>query len=108
MLVSAGVAAGALGGFTYFALSGRALENELTRCKPNCDRADIDRMRSRYLIADVSLGVALVSVGVGTYAWLQRPSASPSGRSQSATQSGVSLQPFATHRRIGLWATGAF
>jgi hypothetical protein len=109
MLVSAGVATAALGSFTYFALSGRSVENELDRCKPSCDnRADVDRMRSRYLIADVSLGVALVSLGVGAYAWTQRPSASPSDRPQSATRTSVSVRPIATARSIGLWATGEF
>jgi hypothetical protein len=109
MLVSAGVAAGALGAFTFFALSGRALQNDLERCKPNCEnRAEVDRMRSRYLIADISLGIALVSVGVGAYAWTQRSSASSSSRSQRATRPGFSLQPVASQGRVGLWATGEF
>lgn len=109
MLVSAGVATAALGSFTYFALSGRSVEGELDRCKPSCDnRADVDRMRSRYLIADVSLGVALVSLGVGAYAWTQRPSVSPSDRPQSAARTSVSVRPIATARSIGLWATGEF
>jgi hypothetical protein len=109
MLVSAGAAAGALGAFTYFALSGRAVQNELESCKPNCENsAAVDRMRSHYLIADVSLGVALVSVGVGVYAWTQRPAGSSSARTQSATRMGLTLQPVATRRRLGLWATGEF
>jgi hypothetical protein len=109
MLVSAGVATVALGSFTYFALSGRSVESELDRCKPSCEnRADVDRMRSRYLIADVSLGVALVSLGVGAYAWTQRPSVSVSDRPQSAVRTSVSVQPIVTARRIGLWATGEF
>lgn len=109
MLVSAGVATAALGSFTYFALSGRSLENDLERCKPNCEsRADIDRMRSRYLIADVSLGVALVSLGVGTYAWTQRPSASAAEHPPSASRMSLRLQPIATARSVGLWAAGEF
>jgi hypothetical protein len=109
MFASAGVGAVALGSFTFFALSGRAVQNDLERCKPNCEnRADIDRMRSRYLIADVSLGIALVSVGVGAYAWMQRQSASPSGLSPSARRIGFRLQPVATDRHVGLWAAGEF
>jgi hypothetical protein len=38
-LASAGVAAVALGSFTYFALSGRAVQNELSHCRPNCETA---------------------------------------------------------------------
>jgi len=109
LIVSAGFAVGALGSFTYFALSGRAYENELSRCRPDCDsRDDVDRMRSRYLVADVSLGIALVSVGVAAYAWTQRSSTSSSDRSQRATRTALSLQPVATPRRVGLWATGEF
>lgn len=112
MLVSGGVAAVALGSFTFFAIAGRSVENQLDRCKPSCEsQADIDRMRSRYLIADVSLGVALVSAGVGIYAWTQRSPApvtvgspSPSGPSRPR----VSFTPVATPRVLGLAATGEF
>jgi hypothetical protein len=109
VLASAGVAAVALGSFTYFALSGRAVQDDLERCKPNCeDHDEVDRMRSRYLIADVSLGVALVAVGVGAYAWFQHPSAAPSAGSQGGSPLSISLQPLATQRHVGLWATGKF
>lgn len=108
MFVSAGVAAVALGSFTYFALSGHGIENQLSRCKPNCDNAaEIDRMRSRYLVADVSLGIALVAVGVGAYAWTQRSSGPPLAGTSSATRIGLSL-PLAQQRSLGLWATGEF
>jgi hypothetical protein len=117
LLVSAGGARAALGSFTYFALSGRSVQNDLELCKPNCEnRADIDRMRSRYLIADISLGVALVSLGVGAYAWTQRSSEPLPARSQGevaasrqrATRAGLTLQPIATARSVGLWASGEF
>ena len=109
MLVSGGVAAAALGSFTLFALSGRSVQNSLERCQPNCDnQAEIDRMRSRYLIADVSLGVALVSLGIGAYAWSQQPSQATSATSASARRGGVRLHPVATLESAGLWATGEF
>jgi hypothetical protein len=117
LLVSAGVATAALGSFTYFALSGRSVQDDLEQCKPNCEnRADIDRMRSRYLIADISLGLALVSLGVGAYAWTQRSSAPSPDRSQGeaaasrerANRTGLQLQPIATARSVGLWASGEF
>ncbi|HTV20759.1 MAG TPA: hypothetical protein VMG12_18875 [Polyangiaceae bacterium] len=109
MLVSGGVAAAALGSFTFFALSGRSVQSELERCQPACEnRAEIDRMRSRYAIADVSLGVALVSIGIGAYAWTQHPSASTSGAAPSASRGGVRLHPIATSDGAGIWATGEF
>jgi hypothetical protein len=107
--VSAGVATAALGSFTYFALAGRSIESDLDRCKPNCEsQADIDRMRSRYLLADVSLGVALVSLGVGAYAWTQLGSPAPSERAPGAARSSLRLEPVASPSSVGLWATGEF
>lgn len=103
ILVSGGVAAVALGGFTYFAISGRAIEDDLDRCKPNCtEREDLDRMQTRYLLADVSLGVALASLGVGAFVWLKRPSAFAS--------SGLTLgvRPRVMSRGGGVWAIGEF
>jgi hypothetical protein len=85
IIVSGGVAVAALGSFTYFALSGKAIESDLESCKPNCqDPEELDRMHSRYLWADVSLGVALVSLGVGTYLWLSHPTAFAEGRARRA------------------------
>jgi hypothetical protein len=36
-------------------------------CKPYCKQSQADKMRLRYLIADISLGVSVVSLGVGGY-----------------------------------------
>jgi hypothetical protein len=108
LLVSGAVATGALGSFTYFALSGHAVQSDLERCKPHCDDfGQIDRMRSRYLIADVSLGIALLSAGVGVYAWTARPSGPSSGSAQAPTRIALSV-PIATSGSLGLWATGEF
>jgi hypothetical protein len=69
-LVLGGVGLAALGSFAYFATSGRSIQNDLDQCKPNCDQDRVDGMRTRYVIADVSLGVSLVSLGLGTFLWL--------------------------------------
>jgi hypothetical protein len=61
--VLGGIGVLALGSFGYFALSGRAKENDLDVCSPKCDPAEVDVMRRRYLIADISLGVAVVAFG---------------------------------------------
>ncbi len=77
--VFGGVGLAALGSFAYFAASGHAIENEFDECKPNCqgNEARESTMRTRYAIADVSLGVAIVSIGLGGYFWLSNaPAAS--------------------------------
>ena len=65
--VFGGVGVAALGAWGYFALDGRNKQNELDRCAPNCTRSGVDAMRQSYLIADVLLGVSLVSLGTGSY-----------------------------------------
>jgi hypothetical protein len=68
-----GVGVAALGGFTYFALSGKSQENDLKdRCAPNCSDSEVTVMDQRYLAADISLGVSLVSLGVATYLFATR------------------------------------
>lgn len=68
--ISAGVGAAALASFGTFALLGQGLESKLDQCAPNCDssrRHDFDAMRRDYLIADISLGLAVVSAGAATW-----------------------------------------
>ncbi|MFZ5896403.1 MAG: hypothetical protein ACOY0T_35445 [Myxococcota bacterium] len=68
-----GIGAVALGSFVGFALDGKAKERDLDRCKPSCTQAGVDRMRRSYLIADISLAVAVAAVGVDTYLILSTP-----------------------------------
>jgi hypothetical protein len=72
-----GVGLLALGGFAYFALDGQSQENQLDECKPTCTRAGVDNMRLAYLLADVSLGVALASFSVGGYLYFRDSGTSP-------------------------------
>ncbi|MBX3184039.1 MAG: hypothetical protein KIT72_00830 [Polyangiaceae bacterium] len=66
--VLGGVGVVGLGAFGYFALTGsqqrRDLEND---CKPACPQADVDAVDRKFLFADISLGVGLVSLGVAAY-----------------------------------------
>ncbi|MGC4093339.1 MAG: hypothetical protein QM756_36695 [Polyangiaceae bacterium] len=76
----------AAGSFTYFAFDGRQRESDLDKCAPSCARDDVDAMRRSYLIGDVSLGVAVASLGAGAYFLLRSPSSA-----QSSTSSALSL-----------------
>lgn len=67
---------GVLGAISFgaFALSGRAREDELSSsCRPNCSESEIAGVRSRYAVADVSLGVAVVAFGAATWVVLSSP-----------------------------------
>ena len=68
----AGVGILGLAGFTTFAILGNSQQGDLERtCSPNCQPGQVDSVKSKYLLADVSLGVGLVSLGIATYWWVR-------------------------------------
>jgi hypothetical protein len=74
--VLAGVGVVGVASFAYFGLRGRDKREELdsAECKPSCPSSEVDEARRDFLIADISLGVALVSFGIGGYLFLSPPS----------------------------------
>jgi hypothetical protein len=71
--VLGGVGVAALGSFGLFAILGKVEEG----CAPNCTADEVGSMRRNYVIADVSLGVAVLSLGAATVLYLTRPSTRP-------------------------------
>jgi hypothetical protein len=66
--VLGGVSLAALGVFTYFAISGKSQEQSLAgSCSPGCTDAQVAPVRRDYLAADISLGVAAVSLGAALW-----------------------------------------
>ena len=96
-----GLALVALGGFTYFALSGRNKENDLRdSCAPNCKSGSSDDMYRDYIVADIALGVAAVSTGLAIYFLIDSSQASSSaagglayGRTATGGPHGARYQP---------------
>jgi hypothetical protein len=83
-----GVSAVGLGAFTLLGLSAKSDADDLrAKCSPHCASSDVDRVRTRAIIADASLGVAIVSAGIGTFLLL-RPTDTSEVR---ATSSGLRL-----------------
>jgi hypothetical protein len=69
-----GVGAFGLVGFTWLGLSARSTEKELQRtCKTACNKARVDAMGTRYVLANVSLGVGVAALGVATWLLLSAP-----------------------------------
>jgi hypothetical protein len=71
--VLGGVGVVGLGAFGYFALRGNGIRGDLDECKPTCSSAEVDRLTTHYALADVSLGVAAVSLGAALVVFLTRP-----------------------------------
>lgn len=73
--VAGAVSAASFVSFGAFALAGSADVRALERCEPRCATSDVQAARTKYFVADVSLGLAVVSLGVATYLFLTAPHA---------------------------------
>jgi len=81
--VLGGVAVLGVAGFVGFGLAGRSTES----CKGSCSEDEIDTVHRQYLLADVSLGVAVVSGGLAS--WLFLSKREPAERAASRRWVGV-------------------
>jgi hypothetical protein len=73
-LVVGGIGVLAIGSFAIFGLGGKSdVTNLENTCKPHCAESDVDKARTKLIIADISLGVGIVALGVATYLFVTRP-----------------------------------
>ena len=72
-LVVGGLGVVALGSFAVFGIGGKNDVDDLQTCKPVCKEEDVDRARTKLIIADISLGVGVVALGVAAYMFFTRP-----------------------------------
>jgi hypothetical protein len=72
-LVVGGIGVAALGSFAIFGIGGKNDVDDLQKCKPFCAEKDVDSARTKLIIADISLGVGIVALGVATYMFITRP-----------------------------------
>lgn len=89
-LVLGGIGVLALGSFAFFAATAkRDIDDLRASCAPSCVRGDVDSARTKLLVADISLGVGVVSLGVATWLLLSRDG----GRPTSPAAASVDLRP---------------
>jgi len=80
LLAGVGLAALATGG--VFGVLGKSKEDDLQNtCAPGCPDSDVTSMDRRYLIADISAGVGLLSLGAALWLYVKRPSTEASPQS---------------------------
>ena len=94
-----GVAGVGAASFGYFGLRGRAGNAQLERCKPYCDAADVQSVRTKYLVADVSLGVSLLSLAGAVY-WLVSTPQALQANERQAFSLAMTAGPGAAHLRV--------
>lgn len=77
-LIVGGLGVVALGSWAVFGLTGTSDVNDMeSTCKPHCAQSDVDAARTKLIIADISLGVGVVALGVATYMFITRPKIDP-------------------------------
>jgi len=62
-----------IGVFASLGLLGSAKKSDLDRCKPNCNPADVDTVRTQFIAADVALAVGGVALASAVVWILLRP-----------------------------------
>ena len=84
-LAGLGVATGAA--FAYAGLAGTAAKSDLESCTPDCPHDQVSAVRTKFVVADVFLGLSLLSFGAATYLYLTRGTTVRAG----ATSNGASV-----------------
>jgi hypothetical protein len=89
--VLGGVALAGAAGFAAFGISGQSQKKELeTSCRPVCTDDQLQPVETRFLMADISLGVAIVSAVTAGIVYFTRPSVPlPDGKSPGKGQGPV-------------------
>lgn len=58
--------------FSAFAIRGAQQQRDLeASCKPMCSPAQADEVRTKFIIADISLGAGIAALGTAAYVWLR-------------------------------------
>jgi hypothetical protein len=73
--VAAGVGGVALASFAWFALSGISARSDLASCKGDCDASAVDAVHRKFIVADISLGISIVALGIAAYLLVTQPHA---------------------------------
>ena len=88
--IFAGLAVAGLGSFVYFGLNGKSDLQELRdSCAPFCKKEDLNSAKRQLLIADISLGVSLLSATGAAFLF-----ASPSSSEEPTTSTTPKQSPF--------------
>jgi hypothetical protein len=108
--LTAGVGVAALGSFATFALLGHGEKDKIEACSPSCPASRHDTftaLRRDYLLADLSLGVAVASAGVATWLLLspRSPNSANDERGAKRPAHGLALMPLLSAHGAGLWLT---
>jgi hypothetical protein len=84
----AGIGALGIVNFGIFGLLGKSQRDDLQRtCAPDCQPNQVDSVKTKYIVADVSLGVGVLSAGIATYLYVasRRDPSDGAGRAHASS-----------------------
>jgi len=90
-IIVGGIGVVAIGSFAFFGLSGKSAVDDLQGCKGHCSQESVDKARTKLIIADISLGVGIVALGVATYLFVTRPKVEAGVKAGQAPSRNVSF-----------------
>jgi hypothetical protein len=101
--VLSGVALAGVGSFTYFGITGRRRLQDLRReCAGRCASDEVDAAWNRLIVADVSLGAAVLSTGLATWLFVTSRQKRGQGDDDEAQGHDPMLFVLPGRREIGL------
>jgi hypothetical protein len=100
--VVGGIGVVALGSFAIFGIGGKNDVDDLQKCKPTCPEKDVDSARTKLIIADISLGIGIVALGIATYMFLTRPKVDGNVKAQTGSSLRFDAGPVAGGAMAGL------
>ncbi len=82
------------GGFVGFGIAGTRGKADLEDCKPTCTEDQLSPVRTKFIVADVSLAIGIVAVGVATVLFLTRPEIEVPKKEARAANAGTRVRFF--------------
>jgi hypothetical protein len=108
-IVFGGIALAAFASEAYFGISGlsdrSALQSQPCAQTMTCNASDVDSIRTKFTVADISLGVGLISAGLATYLFF---ASSGGGHDPPAPGAHVDVAPAPIAGGVGATMTGRF
>jgi hypothetical protein len=85
--VAGGVGAAGILGWVAFGAMGRSKESDLRdTCSPNCPQSEVDSAKTKYLLANISLGLGIAGLGTGVALFfLSQPKGKPASNDQATS-----------------------
>ncbi len=107
--VFGGIGVAGVATFAGFALAGRADQRALEdTCAPRCSPSQASSAKTKYLVADIGLGVGVLSIVAASYFALRAPSAPATPTATSSSRPTFVVSPMASGIGPGAMLTGTF